>query len=1184
MNKKIIYTICFLLFVFITKAQTVLDSPLTGTTNVSDRECIVLKPGFSTAGHTFTAKIDPYLPMPYATANLSFDKNYIHTIAPKCAVTSVSQLVGKYRKDVDETVQYQDGMGRLTQSISIESSPSYKDAVAFKEYDEYGREAKQYLPLTSKGKGQWHTNIEQIQKDFYNAAHSSHPSNTASSSTPWGETKFENSPLNRAEQQGSAGEDWQLSAGHAIEFFYELNTVADKLIEWKVDASGKLINKGVYAANEVYKKRVLDENKNPAEEFTNLQGQVIVNRNFDGANWLSTYNVYDDLGALRYVLPPAIFEGREGVTSIVPTTVELENFAYVYKYDKRGRLIEKRLPGADWIYMVYDKRDRLAATQDGNLRDPNQDGICDDSKWLFTKYDALDRPVATGTYKYTLGISGGGSTTYQTNTRTFLQGTLNNESVLFESRSTASGTIMGYTNNSYPKTGTIEYFTFTYYDDYDFPNKISFVTDGIAINPVTKVKGQVTGTRTKVLGTTSEWLDAANYYDEKYRTIQSVGDLYGGGTAVVSNVYDFVGTITRTREKQTLFGKTTTVDKYYTYDHAGRLRKLEQEINGANRVVLAEMKYNELGELAEKKLGGGLQTINYQYNIKGWLTSINKPGQLGTDLFAMELKYNNGISNLSAAAQYNGNIAAMTWEGKKFPGVRTYGYSYDGLNRLKLSRYGEGSSYSNNMDKYRQSVGAYDANGNIKNLSRYQNGTLIDNLNYSYKGNQLTYVQDGGDHTGFSSRTDIHWNFKYDKNGNLCDDDNKWIDIDYNHLNLPEKISGSANVDYIYDALGNKLAKKLPANSGNNLYYCGSFVYKGSSLSYILNSEGLVDCGTGYDYQYYLKDHLGNVRSVFSKNNTSDPLQEQHYYPFGMQMGGLSWESGTTNKYKYNGKEYQEETGWLDYGARMYDASLGRFHTVDPLAEKYSFQSPFAYAANNPILYVDYKGLGPWDYFRGAGIGVGYGAVGTWDFFTSDMWKSDTWAGMGNMALGLASMQHGGLSSVSNIDDLFGTNSHQAMMGMMYGVDQGIEKWQNGSDQDRGEIIGAVAYGIAEGFVGSKGAGWLSKSKFGAGFISKLDDLSIAAKTGTNLVDDVVVHGNSLASKKPTWGYKLYSNDDTFLKNGITSATKAEARYTKSFMSDKYMEKVLFPNRRAAYDWEYLQNQILRGPLNKNMH
>jgi hypothetical protein len=76
------------------------------------------------------------------------------------------------------------------------------------------------------------------------------------------------------------------------------------------------------------------------------------------------------------------------------------------------------------------------------------------------------------------------------------------------------------------------------------------------------------------------------------------------------------------------------------------------------------------------------------------------------------------------------------------------------------------------------------------------------------------------------------------------------------------------------------------------------------------------------------------------------------------------------------------------------------------------------------------------------------------------------------------------------------------------------------------------------------------------------------------------VHGNSLNSLRPTWGYRLFSNDGTFLKNGITSQRVAEARYTKAFMEDKFMVKELFPNRRAARMWEFERNTVSPGPLN----
>lgn len=92
-----------------------------------------------------------------------------------------------------------------------------------------------------------------------------------------------------------------------------------------------------------------------------------------------------------------------------------------------------------------------------------------------------------------------------------------------------------------------------------------------------------------------------------------------------------------------------------------------------------------------------------------------------------------------------------------------------------------------------------------------------------------------------------------------------------------------------------------------------------------------------------------------------------------------------------------------------------------------------------------------------------------------------------------------------------------------------------------------------------------------------------AALEGVNAVEKAV-HGNSLSSLKPTWGYKLFSQEGTFLKNGITSKPIVETRYTQAFMKDKYMEAIQFPNRLDAYKWKFQQNQILPGPLNLNKH
>ncbi|WP_296621088.1 RHS repeat-associated core domain-containing protein [Marivirga sp.] len=80
------------------------------------------------------------------------------------------------------------------------------------------------------------------------------------------------------------------------------------------------------------------------------------------------------------------------------------------------------------------------------------------------------------------------------------------------------------------------------------------------------------------------------------------------------------------------------------------------------------------------------------------------------------------------------------------------------------------------------------------------------------------------------------------------------------------------------------------------------------------------------------------------------------YYPFGLTFNSYQRSYSKANNYKYNGKEEQEETGWYDYGARNYDAALGRFFNQDRFSEKYLDFSPYQYAANNPILYIDVNG------------------------------------------------------------------------------------------------------------------------------------------------------------------------------------------------------------------------------------
>jgi len=158
---------------------------------------------------------------------------------------------------------------------------------------------------------------------------------------------------------------------------------------------------------------------------------------------------------------------------------------------------------------------------------------------------------------------------------------------------------------------------------------------------------------------------------------------------------------------------------------------------------------------------------------------------------------------------------------------------------------------------------------------------------------------------------------------------------------------------YSYSADGTKL-RTVHTISGTTTQkdYCENVVYENGVQKMLLTEEGYVDLSNS-TYYYYLKDHQGNNRVVI---NSSGAVQEtNHYYPFGSVFAS----TGNVQPYKYNGKELDTKKGlnWYDYGARHYDATLGRWFVVDPLAEKYFSSSPFVYCGNNPINRIDPTGM-----------------------------------------------------------------------------------------------------------------------------------------------------------------------------------------------------------------------------------
>ena len=303
----------------------------------------------------------------------------------------------------------------------------------------------------------------------------------------------------------------------------------------------------------------------------------------------------------------------------------------------------------------------------------------------------------------------------------------------------------------------------------------------------------------------------------------------------------------------------------------------------------------------------------------------------------------------------------MTWKAGNDDTLRGYRFEYDGLDRMAKAQYGEGSLTNGNTGRFNEEVTGYDKAGNIKGLKRcgmIGNSTygVIDDLAYTYNGNQLQKVEDKATSDGFNDGANTETEYEYDENGNMTKDLNKNIaDIQYNYLNLPKSLTFS-NGDYItytYDADGNKLRTVHKAGTETlTTDYAGNVTYENGTAKRLLTEAGYVTLKDG-KYHYFIQDHQGNNRVVVGEAGKVE--ETNHYYPFG----GLFASSNSVQPYKYNGKELDSRNGlgWYDYGARFYDAVLGRWNAVDPLSEQDYFMSPYAYCGNNPINRIDPDGM-----------------------------------------------------------------------------------------------------------------------------------------------------------------------------------------------------------------------------------
>ena len=510
----------------------------------------------------------------------------------------------KTRTAISETgttitdITYYNGLGLPSQTTNVRASVNGYNIVTPIVYDALLRsDATAYLPFEAT----YYSDEEELpnstaiseQRNYYEERYSSDYERSFT------EKVYEASPLGRVRKQALPGymKDFEVLY---TEFDYRTNDTDE--VRWlAVGVDGELVCEGCHDAGTLSCTVTTDPDDHVVQSFTDGLGRTLLSRTFDDDEPIDTYSVYDDYGRLRWVVTP---EGSYLLSDSLTVPVDddfAEKYCYVYTYNDRGLMTEKRMPGREAEYMRYDEGDRLRVSQDGNLRAKKQ--------WISYSYDALGR-----VQEQSLAV----------------------EAELIPIRSQA-GVSIGepiksveppYLSSSVPLRKYV-------YDTYpsevqaaglDFqPIEGLTATDGESLR-YDNATGSLTYEKLAVLAndTITGYHQRACYYDYKGRVIQTVERDTEDGILRTSQRYDFVGNLIAQRESYTRAGKTDDIDRTFTYDDRSRLLSETTQVNGGELAVVA-YSYDAVGQLSGKTYGTGTHAIHetMEYNIQGWLTAKN---------------------------------------------------------------------------------------------------------------------------------------------------------------------------------------------------------------------------------------------------------------------------------------------------------------------------------------------------------------------------------------------------------------------------------------------------------------------------------------------------------------------------------------------------------------------------------
>ncbi len=820
----------------------------------------------------------------------------------------------------------------------------------------------------------------------------------------YSQVEYEDSPLARTVKSTLPGPSHKMGSGKEMETSYGLNTTET----FATSAQGSMPAK-TWAINTLTKTVSEDPNGKKTISYTDGWGQTIAsgvdmdgNGRLDGQNKSSCYSSNCDL------ITEFVYDLRGNLVRVE----DPRGLVTTYTYNELGQLTSKKLPdqGYDVDYK-YDEKGRLRFVHDPNHKSTKQDlsqslvgGVSTTKTIVATSNGELSFNFSwvdlyLGNYTITIKRTDDNTTIYS-NTLTAEWGSISTQTFNvsagtyeFKGLAQDQGDIV-YTSGSFDFESN-DIFTYTKYDELDRPVETgeyagstsfssadpdadTFPTSGNEANiqyyydgdqaysgthglSSQNQKGRLTKVSYRDLSVSaSSWGYTWYSYNSLGLVEWVVQDPPGLAEKKIEYEYDELGRLTQMDYQAGVSGEEFY--QRYTYDAMGRMTKVETSTNGSTWVK--DVEYTSFfadGQVGQMKLGNSaIQTVDYAYTVQGWLDKINN-GSISTgtngDRFGMNLDYD-----------FNGNIDLQEWRQVGTSGTNqnllSYSYSYDNANRLTAANF-SGSGY--NSSAFDLEWMNYDDNGNITGYLRRDNNGNIGYDGIGYFG--MTYETGTNRIDKITEQVDyLDFDIDHDANGNMTKNELQgFTSVDYDWRNLPAQlIKGANTLQYAYDSEGNRIKKKMGSTETHYVRGAGGetiAMYEGGSIvsHNILAGADLVGTWDGTQRRYFLKDHLGSVRTTVDQSGNVDGYDD--YYPFGLTMPGRSSNSANPNDdYKFTGHERDDEAGLtIDYMmARNYDPIIGRFMQIDPLADQFPGWSPYNYTFNNPLIHTDPDGRSPW--------------------------------------------------------------------------------------------------------------------------------------------------------------------------------------------------------------------------------